>query len=451
MQKKNILTDFNPEIVSYKNIWKLSWPVMISSLGFTLLTTADMFWIGKLGHISVAAVSIVGSFFWLIMSSGMLVSSATVAFVSRATGAGDEKLLKETLSLSLFSALFLSLVITLPTVIFSKQILGFFGAERAVLEESVWYFSIMIASLPLLFVFEIFTNSFFGIGDSKTPMKITFIAIVLNILLDPFLIFGIYFFPRLEISGAALASVISIAVSSVFYTILFTRRFGFVFPKVYINLLGQFLRTGAPAFFYGITRPVTGTLMYRIAAMFGTSSIAAFGIGSRVISITFIYMDGLMVAVQTFVGQLLGKKDPIKAKKAALRSLKMGYAVQIFTCAILFFFADKIIFFFNSNPDVVKSGSSYLKVIGISLIFYPLSATFGAVHRGSGYNIPPLIASLVSNWAIKIPLSYFLANYLNLDYTGIWIGIGLSLIFESAILIFYYKKGKWIEYLVPPP
>ncbi|MBN2362912.1 MATE family efflux transporter [candidate division WOR-3 bacterium] len=441
---------FDPESISYLNIWTLSWPVMVSSLGFTLLNTVDMFWIGKLGHVSVAAVSIVGSLFWLLMSSIALVSSGTVAFVSRAAGSGDSDLLKNSISLSLFSSLIISVLIVVPSFIFARQILGFFGAENNVLREGAVYLYIMLTGFPVIFIFEIFNNAFFGIGDSKTPMKITFIALVINIILDPFLVFGWSFFPRLETAGAAIASVFSLFAGFSIYLLFFFRKFGFIVPAVHTKIFSQFFKTGVPAFFYGITRPITGTLMYRIVALYGTSSIAAFGIGSRVIGITFIYMDGLMIAVQTFVGQLLGKKDPKKAKKAAMRSLKMGYSVQIFTCAFMFLFSDKIIAFFNTNPDVLLSGSSYLKVIGISLVFYPLSATFSAVHRGSGYNIPPLIASVVSNWIIKLPLSYALAKYLGLDYTGVWIGIGFSLLIESTILAFYYKKGDWSRHSVPP-
>lgn len=127
----------------------------------------------------------------------------------------------------------------------------------------------------------------------------------------------------------------------------------------------------------------------------------------------------------------------------------MGYLVQIITCSLIFVFSEELTKVFSVNPSVVKSGSSYLKIIGISLLFYPLSATFNAVHRGSGYNVPPLITSIIANWLIKLPLSYFLAKHLFLDVVGVWSGIGFSLLIESLFLFVFYKRGGWIKYKIP--
>ncbi|MBN1150387.1 MATE family efflux transporter [candidate division WOR-3 bacterium] len=307
--------NFDPENITYGNIWNLSWPVMVSSLAFTLLDVTDMFWIGKLGHISVAAVSMVGSFLFILISSMTLVSSGAIAFVSRAYGSKDTELLKKSISISLFFSILIALVLIVPSILFSDQILSFFGAKGEVLSQAKTYMRIMLLGFAFLFILDIMYNIFFGTGDSKTPMKLTITTLLINILLDPFFIFGWFFFPRLETSGAAIASSVSILIGFSLFTFFFLKKFGAVKPSFQKDLSISFLKTGIPAFFFGITRPVTGMLIYKIVSFYGDISIAAFGIGSRIIGVTFIYMDGLMMAVQTFIGQLLGKKILIKPER----------------------------------------------------------------------------------------------------------------------------------------
>ncbi len=433
---------------SYMNIWRISWPLMLSFLTYTLLTTADMFWIGKLGPAKVAAVALVGSVYWVLISFEGLVSSGTVAIISRAAGSDDKELLNRGLSVSILVALCLSFLLTLCSTIYAENILNLFGLTQEVLDSAVLYMRIFFIGILFMITHSSLFSTFYALGNSRIPMVISISCITLNIILDPFLIFGWGIFPKMGISGAATASVISLFFEFVITISIFFKKIEFKKFNFDIEIFISFLRIGIPALLHTLTRPVTGMIMYRITALFGTFAIAAFGIGTRIIHFIFIYMDGLMIATQTLVGQYLGRDDVEKAREISLKTLRIGFIIQLFITIIIFYFADWIVYIFNSTPSVVGQGEMYLKIIFVSFLFYPLTSSFSAAHRGSGDTKPLMVSALVANWLVKIPFSLIFSIKLGMDSRGVWLAIGLSVIIESIIITFFFFRGGWKKYSI---
>jgi Na+-driven multidrug efflux pump len=187
-------------------------------------------------------------------------------------------------------------------------------------------------------------------------------------------------------------------------------------------------------------------IMYRITALFGTFALAAFGIGTRIIHFIFIYMDGLMIATQTLVGQYLGKNETEKAREISFKTLRIGFIVQLLITITIFYFADSIVYIFNSTPSVVGQGEMYLKIIFVSFLFYPLISSFSAAHRGSGDTKPLMVSAFVANWLVKIPFSLIFSIKLGMNSRGVWLAIGLSVIIESIIITFFFFRGGWKKY-----
>jgi len=427
------------------NIWRIGWPVMISSISSTLLTLVDIFWIGKLGASQVAAVSLSGSVFGVIISFAQVISAGTLATISRYAGAGKKK----RISLALDHSLILALLVGIPILLFglgqSFSILSLLGAQKKVVEIGLPYLKLLFISVPFLYLGIVASTALYGLGNTNIPMKINIFTSLLNMILDPFLIFGWGGLPRWGVAGAGVATLLSLILNSLF-NLRFVIKEGFLipqFPHLHFSLLGKILSIGFPASIASVTRPLTGMVMFRIVALFGTTGIAAFGIGLRTIGIPFIYLMGLGTAVQTLVGQNLGAERPDRAEDVVKKTMGVGLLLQTVVTSLYFLWAPQIISAFNSDPEVVKMGTSYLRIISLSLLVMPFTIAWGGAQRGAGETKPSMISALFSNWAVKIPLAFLVAKQLNWGVDGVWVAIGFSVLVEAIVLEGFYRGGRW--------
>ena len=427
------------------NIWRLAWPVMISSLLYTFLTMADIFWIGRLGASQVAAASLSGSILGVIISFAQVISAGTLAIVSRYAGAGE----KERVKLGLDHSLILALLVALPILLFGLEqgssILTLLGAQRHVVRLGLPYLRLLFLAVPFLYLGIVASAALYGLGDTRTPMRINIFSTMINVVLDPFLIFGWAGFPRWGMAGAGAATLLSLILNSLL-NLRFLIKQGILTlqpPHFHLTLLGKILGIGFPASIASVTRPLTGMVMFRIVAWFGTVGIAAFGIGIRTIGIPFIYLMGLRTATQTLVGQNLGAERVDRAEDAVKKVITIGLLLQAAVTALYFLFAPQIITLFNSDPGVVKMGTSYLRIISVSLLAVSFTTAWGGAQLGAGETKPPMISALLSNWVVKIPLAFLMASRLNWGVNGVWIAIGFSVLVEAIVLGVSYQRGRW--------
>ncbi len=428
-----------------KNIWRIAWPVMVSSVLATTLTTVDMFWIGKLGAREVAAVALSGSVWFVVGSFAQVIAAGTLALVARYAGGRRSA----ELSLALEQSLLLALAVAVPIGglgwRFAPTLLGFFGAEAEVLEMGMPYLRVLFSSVVFAYLSIIEITAMYALGDTRTPMRITMITTAVNILLDPLLIFGWLGFPRLGVLGAGVATVVAYGLSSALGLGVLLRRgiLKFTRPGFHPATAAKLLGVGLPAMMQAITRPLTGMLMFKIVAYFGTAGIAAFGIGGRALGLMFIYLEGLGAAARTLVGQNLGAHRPERAEEVVKKVLTVGLLLQGLFTLLYFLLAPQIIAVFNAEEGVVQAGTSYLRIIALSLLFVVFTIAYGGAQQGAGDTRPPMLASLVANWAVKLPLAYLVAYHLDAGPTGVWLAIGISVLVEALIVALYYRRGGW--------
>jgi putative MATE family efflux protein len=430
---------------SHRNIWVLSWPVMIGQTLLTMLQIVDMFWIGKLGPSPVAGVAIAGSIMAVLFACTQIFYASNLASIARFAARGDREGIIDSLVHSGFVALLLSLVIAVPGMLTTTMLFRLFGATETVQILGIQYLRIILLALPFFFAAFVIFSTLNAIGDTKTPTKIIAVAALFNAVLDPLLIFGIWKFPKLGVSGAALATSLSHMLVFVIGAIvlarkrlLYSRSFRFQWSTV-----RRIFRIGIPAWLRGLTRPLTGTIMFRIVALYGTAAVAAFGIGIRLLGLMFIYLEGLTTATQTLVGQSLGVKQPARAEDFVRKALLIGLIIQLPVILIYVLLAPQFISLFNTDTDVVRIGTDYLRIIVPSLILIVLTIGYGAAHMGAGDTKPPMVASIVSNWFVKIPLAFLIAHALHLASRGVWIAIACSVVVEALIVSLFYFRGGW--------
>jgi len=273
-------------------------------------------------------------------------------------------------------------------------------------------------------------------------------ANVINIVMDRILIFGINGHFAFGIKGAAAATLLGQTVAMVVLLVLVLRTLE-IDLRSYMKdirldplMLKRILRVGGFSVAYGITRPFTGLLMYKAAAQSGTEAIAAFKVGGMLLSLLFILIGGLEVAISIMVGQNLGKKDLDKIDKLMKTGMKLAFA-SIAVLAIPYFILPRLLMMiFSRDAAVIEIGIRYLRIVYLGLLSLTFTTVFNAAFRGAGDNFPPMVGALVANWLVKIPVAYYLVAK-GFGSNGVWFAIAVSIAVEAAIAAVFFARGSW--------
>lgn len=435
-----------------KTLFLLGWPIMVSSLLSTAYTLADTFWLGRLeeSKYAVAALQISWPIIFLLISIAFGFGAAGVALVSQYTGAKKH----EEANRSAGQVLSISLLFGL-----SMAVIGFFLSPFIVhsmgLEKEVSYFSILyirIIFLGLPFMFGSFTFGFImrAYGDTVTPMIVDGIAVILNIILDPILIFGMFGFPRMGVLGAGLATILTQSLATIIALyLLFKGKVGIKLKLSYLKpekeKIKKIFRIGIPASI-GNSGTAFGflILMYVLARLpDSTVVLAAYGVGDRIINLVFISINGLAVGISTILGQSLGAGNIERAEEAAKKGMFAMFSILIACSVFLVLFRSEAIGFFINDSEVVNEGANFIKCIIIGIPFFGIFAAITASFQGSGHNVPTMILDLSRLWALRIPLAYLLGIYFGMNSTGVWIGMALSNIVGTVIALIFFETGIW--------
>lgn len=438
--------------IVHKNIHKvilsLSLPGMVSSVMQTLYQLVDAYWVGKLGAASLAAIGGSSFILWAVYSLTALSSSGITALVAQNIGAGDEKVARSSAAqgmlVSTFSALILGVV-----VYFSQGLLyKIMGFDPQVKELAYQYMNIILLGIVFSFWFTGLEAVFRGIGDTRTPMIIIALALTLNAILDPLLIFGWFGLPELGIAGAAWASVIAqflaMLLSAYF---LYRKQFLPVFKKrssarLQLKTVTRILYIGAPIGFGGFFFSLIYVGLTAIISEFGTDAIAAIGVCHRIEGVAWFACVGFSAAAATLVGQFVGAGDLKKAEHAVWWVNGYGGFTLIIVSIVFYFFPGELMAIFTSEKTVQAIGVEYFKIIALFEIFLAFEVIMEGAFSGAGYTLPVMLAT-VPITAARIPLAWYLALYLQMGYNGIWWAIAVTTFLKGVFNLILFKKGVW--------
>ncbi len=436
-----------------KKIFQLSWPVMCSLILQNLLGTVDMMYVGKLGTIQLSSVGISNSILNVIFVLSTLVSSGVIAIVSQNYGQQNLKEVKEIGGQSYLLSLILGLTISILSLIFAKEMLKiFFNPDIQTLNNSYKFSVIAFSGIVIVFLNSTLRTILQAIGDTKTPLFVFGFANLINVVLDPILMFKF----NMGIQGAALATVISNIIGCILITIMVIRKIyesnlKQFFTYLRLNLLNtkRILKIGGWACIKEVARPFTGMLMTSLVYYVGKNAgNAAFSAGMQLLNYTFIFLNGLCSAIAILVGQSIGKGEIEECDVIIKSGIKLGFVNMLVFSIVYFIFPEYIMKLFSQDTQVINMGVSYLRIVYVGIVFVVYPMILGGVFQGAGDTFPPMISSIVANVALKLPIAYILAVSLNLGTNGVWISISLSVIIEAIMIIYYYKKETWKEIVV---
>src|SRR6056297_315700 len=431
-------------------LFKLGWPVMIGNTMHVLYHLADTFWLGKLGASAVAALSVGFPLIFFMISIGSGITVAGTTLVAQYMGSGIRKMANKITGQIFTSVGLLSIILAIIGVIFNDNILQLMGAPAQILPEATAYLDIIFAGIPFMFVFFIFSALLRGYGDTKTPMKLMVFSTLLNIIIDPILIFGIGSLPQLGVRGAAFATIFSRAIAGIIgLYILFSGKKGLTLSlkalKPNFKVIKKILVIGFPSAGEQSIVALGMTFLMSIVSQFGTVVVAAYGIGSKILSAVMLPSRGFATATTTMVGQNLGAENINRAEKTAWVSSGLILGIMTFLAFVFNLFPATVISIFNTNPEVIKIGTSFLKIVGFSFGFLGVRFIIGGSFRGAGNTVIAMILAIIALWGIRLPLAQYLGINLGWGPNGIWWGMFLSNFVTAIIASLWFKKGGWKE------
>jgi putative MATE family efflux protein len=426
----------------------LAIPMVLEMVLESLFAVVDVFWVGRIGANAVATVGLTESMLLLVFAIAMGLSLATTAMVARRIGEKDPA----GAAIAGVQAIFLGVVISasvgVPCFFFAPDLLRLMGASPEIVSLGSGYARIALGGSGVVLLLFLNNAIFRGAGDAAIAMRLLWVSNIINLILDPCLIFGLGPFPRLGVTGAALATFTGrgIGVLYQFYRLLRgTERIHVLRSQLRLNIevLLRLFRVSLSGVFQFAIAQTSWIGLVRIVSFFGASAVAGYTIAIRIVIFAILPSWGLSNAAATLVGQNLGAHQPERAETSVWRT---GFYNMIFlgSVGVLFvLFAEPIVRLFTHDPNVVPLAVSCLRIVSCGNIGYAYAMVMLQAFNGAGDTITPTIVNFFGFWMFEIPLAYWLAIREGMHSNGVYWSIVIAEASIAAASILLFRRGRW--------
>jgi len=418
-----------------KKLALLALPIMGTSFLQMAYNLIDMIWIGKLGADHVAAIGTAGYFMWFSFALITLTRVGAEVKVAQALGGAKQEAANGYASTSMIFALIVGLVYGLVLIVSRQHLIGFFRLGDSLVEGmAMSYLKIVAFSMPFSLLNQVLSAVYNASGVSKLPFRANGIGLMLNMILDPLLIFG----AGLGVIGAAVATTLS----QIFVSLLLVRMIlgsskpygGFhLTSNVHWGQLKEMLKISLPAALQNGLFTIISMFVARIVAGFGTTAIAVQKVGTQIEAISYMTATGFGVALSAMVGQNMGAGKIDRVKKSFRSAILTMALFGSITSVLLFFGAEYLFGIFIDEEPALSMGVVYLRIISLSQVFMCVEITMAGGFNGLGKSVPPAVVGVLFN-SLRIPAAYALSTYTVLQLNGIWWAINVSTFFKGSVL-----------------
>ena len=426
----------------------LAIPMVLEMVLESLFAVVDVFWVGRLGADAVATVGLTESLLSLVFAVGLGLSLSTTAMVARRIGEKDPKAAAVAGVQAIALGLAVSLLVGIPCFFFAPNLLRLMGASPQIVQVGSGYARIMLGGSGAILLLFLNNAIFRGAGDAAIAMRLLWVSNIINLILDPCLIFGLGPFHKFGVTGAALATFTgrSIGVLYQFYRLLRgSERIRILREQIHLNfeVLFRLVRVSLTGILQFAIAHTSWIGLVRIVSVFGSAALAGYTIAIRILIFIILPSWGLSNAAATLVGQNLGAKQPERAEKSVWRT---GLYNMIFLGVVgVFFilFAEPVIRLFTHDPEVVPLAVSALRIFSYGNIGYAYAMVMLQAFNGAGDTITPTIVNFFAFWMLEIPLAYFLAIHTSMKAHGVYWSVVVAEASMAAISIVLFKRGYW--------
>lgn len=426
----------------------LSVPAVLEMIMESVFVIVDIYFVSKLGADAVATVGLTESVVTIIYAISIGLGAATTSMVSRRIGEKRHDAASVTAFQAILTGTIVSIMIGLPGAFFAKDLLNIMGASQPIIDNMGGYTRIMLGGNIVIMLLFIINAIFRSAGDAAVAMKVLWVGNIINIILDPCLIFGLGPFPELGVMGAATATTIGrgTAVLVQLYWLFYgKKRIGLSKRHLKINfkIMIRLFRLSIGSIGQNLIGTTSWIALVRILSTFGSEVVAGYTIAIRIIGFTILPSWGLSNAASTLVGQNLGANKPDRAERAVWATAWANMILLAVIGLILFLFPETFIRMFIKNENVVVSGVLGLRIISIGFIAYGLGMVMVNSFNGAGDTSTPLKINIFAFWMVEIPLAWFLAIKAGFQEEGVFIAIVVAESLMTIIAWLVFRRGKW--------
>ena len=430
-----------------KALFKLAWPLVLTNLLQTMYNITDAFFLGKLGTAEFSAPTLAQPIMFVFIALGAGFSQAGSTIIAQYTGMKRQDLAEKNAAQAILTTLVLSSVFSLVGILSARAIVSQMALSKYTIDLAVTYMVIELASVPFMFVMQLNSGILRGWGNSVIALRLTFVSVMMNVVLDPIFIFGF----KQGVAGAAIATFISRFVIAVYFTyLMFSGKYGFKLRvkdfKPDFSSIMQVIKIGLPASFGQAVTSLGFTLIMGVVSRFGVEVVSAYGVGQKISQLMVNFASGVSLACASMIGQFLGADRPDLASRTVKKAAIFTFSVALAVSTLLFFFGHNVTQFFVNDPKVIEMGEIYFRLISFSLPFFTTLAVFMDTLRGSGHTVQSTIIDIVRLWGIRIPIVTILAE--KYGFRGIFYGMIISNISAMFLAMAFLVFGNWKKKIV---
>jgi putative MATE family efflux protein len=429
-----------------KMLFRLSWPVALAMSLQTAFNVVDAYFVGKIGPDALAAVTMVFPVVFIMFALAVGIGVGSTSLIARSLGHRDLPAAGRAAGQSMLMFAGISVGVVGAGLVFQRDVFALLGASEELLPQVLSYSTWIFAGSPALFAFIAVESILRGQGDMRTPMRAMMVAVALNAVMDPILIFGIGPFPRLEVAGAAIATVFSRMVGVI--VLMFwmfrdesrikARRADFL-PD--LPVVRDIATVGAPTSANQVMLACGFMFLVRIVAGFDEKAVAAYGLAIRLNQMAILPCLGIGAAVVTLVGQNVGAGKVARAARTAWTAVLCAMIIME-SIGLLFVLAPEFYMsIFTQDPTVISVGVGFLRIVPPFYMFIGLSIVLASAFQGSGKGFPALAITTLRVIVLTVPSAYILSARLGL--IGIWVAIAGSTVIAGLVSAVWFASGTW--------
>lgn len=436
----------------YRTTYRMAWPSALEAVLVGLIGSIDTMMVGGLGANAIAAVGITNQPKFILLAMTFSLNVGVSVIVARRKGQDDHEGANSCLRQSLIISFVLSILMGFLGFIFARPILLFAGAQTDVIADATIYFRIIIVSLVFTAISLTINAAQRGVGNTKISMRTNIAANIFNLLFNYLLINGIWFFPKLGVAGAAVATAIgsivgcAMSIASVFYHTDFLRielKSSWRFDKKTIKALGAI---SGSAMVEQVFMRIGFFAYVKIVAALGTVAFATHQICMNIINLSFAFGDGLSIASSSLVGQSLGGKRPDMAIVYGKVGQRMAFLISTVLFCIFVFGRDILIELFTNDPEIIALGAIIMVIIAFSTHVQTSQVVISGCLRGAGDTKFVAFTSFLSIGVVRPTLTWLLCFPLGLGLQGAWYALLIDQSMRFLINFERFKSGKWTKF-----
>jgi putative MATE family efflux protein len=426
----------------------LAIPMVLEMMMESLFAVVDVFWVAHLGSDAVATIGFTESLLTLLYAVAMGLSISAAATVARRIGEKNPEAAADVAVQSILLAVLVAVVLGLAGGIFAPHLLRVMGASPSVISTGTNYARAIYGGSGTVLLLFLINAVFRGAGDASLAMRVLWTANIINMLLNPCLIFGLGPFPKLGVAGSGIGTTIGRGCGVLMQLWFLFGGKSRVLVRlshfhVHPDLMLRLIRLSLGGMFQNLIGMASWIVLVRIIATFGSAAVASYTLAMRIMIFALLPSWGMSNAAATMVGQNLGAKKPDRAEQAVWRAGIYNMVFLGLVALVFIAFAEPIISVFTRDPQVVPMAAAALRTVSYGFVFYAWGMVLVQAFNGAGDTVTPTVLNLICFWGWQLPLAWFLAFPAHMGASGVFATIAISYSTFAVLAFFMFRRGKW--------